>query len=379
MLVLATLACLAASAVAQAQESSTTTTLAESPGTDARADVDAEPEVVPDAESIRVAIKPAPPFVFDEERPRGFSIDLWNEVAARAGFETTYVWVEDVGAQLDAVESGGADAAIAAISITAEREEVVDFSSPVFDSGLQVMTRDDSEVTPASIVAAVFSGPVLWLVAVMLVASLFMGVVVWLVERSGNPDFHRDARHGVFDGLWWAMVTMMTVGYGDRVPRRRIGRVLTIFWMIVGVIFVANFTAVITTNLTLGQIQGDVRGLGDLESGKVAVVAGTTSEEFLREAGIAGAAEPTADDAFRALEADQVDAVVYDAPILRYYAQTDGKGRVVVVGPVFEPEYYGVALGQGSARTERIDRALLAVREDGTYQQLYERWFGPDS
>jgi polar amino acid transport system substrate-binding protein len=349
--------------------------VAQEPAATPPAPAEASPDV-PDA--VTVAIKVAEPFVFDGERPRGFSIDLWEEAASRANLTTSYQWVDTVGAQLDAVRSGVADAGVAAISITAEREETVDFSKPIFNSGLQVMTRPAGGVSFTDTLSTLFSGPVEWLIILMVGMSLFVGAVIWAVERRDNPDFHRDARHGIFDGLWWAMVTMMTVGYGDRVPRRRIGRVLTIMWMMVGVVFIANFTAVITTNLTVSQIQGEVSGVDDLESGRVTTVRGTTSEAYLRESGVGAVLVETADEAFAALERSDTDAVVYDSPILRYYAETQGRGRVTVVGPVFDREYYGIALASDSPLTERLDQALLSLAEDGTYDAIYQRWFGND-
>ena len=205
--------------------------------------------------------------------------------------------VDTVGAQLDAVRSGTADAAVAAISITAEREETLDFSKPIFNSGLQVLTRPAEGVSLTETWSTIFSGPVEWLIILMVGMSLIVGALIWLVERHDNPDFHRDPRDGIFDGLWWAMVTMMTVGYGDRVPRRRIGRVLTLMWMVVGVVLIANFTAVITTNLTVKQIQGEVSSVEDLESGRVTTVQGTTSDAYLRASGIGAVLVETIDAA----------------------------------------------------------------------------------
>jgi polar amino acid transport system substrate-binding protein len=82
------------------------------------------------------------------------------------------------------------------------------------------------------------------------------------------------------------------------------------------------------------------------------------------------------DDVFKALEARELDAVVHDAPVLAYYANTRGRGEVRLVGSVLRPEKYGVALQAGSPLRERFDRELLRMREDGRYEELYRRWFG---
>ena len=78
-----------------------------------------------------------------------------------------------------------------------------------------------------------------------------------------------------------------------------------------------------------------------------------------------------------AFETGNLDAVVFDAPILSYYVNTAGAGVGELVGPTFLREYYGFALAPGSELRERIDRALLRFAEDGTYRELVVKWFGP--
>ena len=86
---------------------------------------------------------------------------------------------------------------------------------------------------------------------------------------------------------------------------------------------------------------------------------------------VAGAA-----DVLLAFEAGDLDAVVFDAPILAYYVVTDGAEIGQLAGPTFQHESYGIALPSGSDLIEPINQALLKMREDGTYAQLYRKWFG---
>ena len=74
------------------------------------------------AEKIRVVVKPAEPFAFEEGGVlKGYSIDLWKAVAAASGlaFETRVV--ETVQELLEAVQTGAADVGVGAISITPYR------------------------------------------------------------------------------------------------------------------------------------------------------------------------------------------------------------------------------------------------------------------
>jgi len=101
----------------------------------------------PDPPKIRVGIKRLEPFVFIDENGQysGFSIDLWQAIAADLGIQYDWVPAGTVNELIANVESGKTDAAIAGISLTPQRESQVDFSYPYFESGLQIMTRKTSE------------------------------------------------------------------------------------------------------------------------------------------------------------------------------------------------------------------------------------------
>ena len=73
---------------------------------------------------------------------------------------------------------------------------------------------------------------------------------------------------------------------------------------------------------------------------------------------------------------NRADAVVFDAPVLLYFAGHEGKGRVRTAGPVFHREDYGIAFPENRLLRKQVDRALLALGEDGIHEQLYEKWFG---
>ena len=71
-----------------------------------------------------------------------------------------------------------------------------------------------------------------------------------------------------------------------------------------------------------------------------------------------------------------MDAVVTGAPILRYYAAQEGKGQVKMVGSEINVAPVAIMVQLGSPLRKKIDIALLALREDGSYQRLYDKWFG---
>ena len=86
---------------------------------------------------------------------------------------------------------------------------------------------------------------------------------------------------------------------------------------------------------------------------------------------------PGSSDMYMALMSRSVDAVFYDAPNVGYFAKTKGKGEVKTVGPLYEGQQYGIALVDGSEWVDDVNEALASRKEDGTYKEIYEKWFGP--
>lgn len=332
-----------------------------------------------------VLTKPIAPFVMVDEQGgvRGFSIDLWRAVAARMGRDFTFRPLPDLKTMLADIRAGKGDVAIAAITITAERERQMDFSQPYFRSGLQIMVRNDNGGGLLAQAGDVLRGLAAshgfrLALYTLLIIILLAAHLIWLVERRRNEEhFHRSYLHGIWDGAYWALVTISTVGYGDKVPRTQAGRAVSMVLIVVGYMAYAWFTATIAATLTVANLKGDINGPDDLRGRVVATVAQSTSAAWLRQRpGVRLREVARIEQAYDLLARGEVDAVVYDFPALRYHVLNDAQRRFVVVGPVFKGEDYGIALQQGSPLREELNRALLQVLEGGDYQRLYRKWFG---
>ena len=111
-------------------------------------------------------------------------------------------------------------------------------------------------------------------------------------------------------------------------------------------------------------------------SSAIASVKSSTASEYLRQHNIEAVDYAKVEEAYEALQQNQIDAVVYDAPVLLYYAAHEGKGKVQTVGAIFRKENYGVAFPDKSPLRKQVNEALLKLKENGTYDQLYSKWFG---
>lgn len=224
------------------------------------------------AETLKVVTDPSfVPFeMMDTETGKmiGFDMEIIREVADRAGFEIDLNTM-DFNGIIPALQTGNVDIAIAGITITDEREEIVDFSDPYYDSGLRLLVRESND---------------------------------------------------------------------------------------------------------------DIKEFDDLEGKKIGTKIGSTSYDYLvknLEADDGVTPYPGSSDMYMALMSQAVDAVFYDAPNVGYFARTKGEGKVKTVGPLYEGQQYGIALIEGSKWVDEVNTALAAMKEDGTYKTIYEKWFGP--
>jgi polar amino acid transport system substrate-binding protein len=317
-----------------------------------------------------------PPFTFFEngQPARGFSIELWQEIASRIGRDYRYQPAASFSDMLQQVRDRRADLAVANISITAEREQYLDFSLPIYDSGLKVMIRAENG-QPSLLQLFWESGAVQLIVGATLIL-LVIAHLMWWFEGGKQPYFRKEWPGGVWDAFWWAFIIVTMGGFELERPRGRFSRVLAVFWIIVGLFFISTFTAKITTALTVGELSTSISGWQDLKNRKVGVPRGTTMERFALKHGLNTVTFDDFQQALKALENGKVFAILADAPVAEYYATQVSNGEVVTVGETFAPDKIGIALQDQSPLREPINRALLQIIEDGTYAEIRQRYFG---
>lgn len=346
---------------------------------DVRADPDA---AAADATALTVATRVLSPFVIYEDRSfSGFEVDLARMIAHDMGARMTFSSADVVAKQIDDVTRGTADLALGGVEITRHREEAVDFSLPVLATGLTILVSDHDNPgiwdRIESFFRAVANSNVPWQLMVFAVAVVVAAHLIWWLERRHNDDFATPYKRGLWDSFYWSVVTMSTVGYGDKVARRTGGRAFSLLWITFGTLLFAAFTASIASALAVSELQGDIRGPSDLVHVRVATVAGTAGESYLTTLGVGPVLTDEIDEAYELLEAGHVEAVVFDAPVLRYHAARTAGGRFATVGGTFDNVRYGIIVSPARPELrEQVNRSLLRLIESGAYDRLFDRWFG---
>ncbi|WP_179381215.1 transporter substrate-binding domain-containing protein [Jannaschia marina] len=328
-----------------------------------------------ESDRLIVATVTRPPFSMTVDGAEtGFALDLWAALSAELGLVYDVRRYASFPDMLAAVEAGEANAAVANISITADRETRMDFTQPIFSAGVQVLMTSETGIWP--MLRAAFS-PRLLLLGLLAIGGLFaLGMLMWAFERRRHDYFGTDARSAAFPAFWWALNVLISGDYKEKDPASPLGRVFGVL-MIVGSLFVVSiFVAQITANLTLDAINQDVARITDLDGRKVGTTEGSTTATYLETRRVAHQTYADLATLQNAFEGGEIDAIAFDGPVLAYYLQSTPDLDARLIDRVFQREYYGIALPTGSDLRERINRALLRLEEDGTYGEIQRTWFG---
>lgn len=346
--------------------------LAEAPATSQAPHADA-------GRTLTVGVRENPPFVMRDASGQfsGIAIELWEAIAQSMGVQTRYLLAEDIDSLLAGIEQHRFDVGVGALTVTATRADQVDFTQPFYHGGIGIATHATSGWRAA--LDGMISASFFKAVGALVLVLLSVGVLVWWFERRTNPEqFGGAPARGIGAGLWWSAVTMTTVGYGDKAPTSLGGRVVGLVWMFVSVITISGFTAAIASSITIGRLSTEVHGVADLHHVRVASIAGSTSavladHKYIQAIEVADPAE-----ALRRLAAGQIDAVLYDAPVLQARIHDDRLKHLTVLAELVQAEDYALAVPRDSPLRQPINRALLRVIETPRWQEILDHYLGRD-
>jgi polar amino acid transport system substrate-binding protein len=329
---------------------------------------------------LRIAVYDVPPYgyVDTDGSISGVSVELWRRVAERMEREFKLIPVSDMESILGGLEQGRFDAAIGAITITPEREERVDFSYPAHRSGVAVALRKQSGPLFALMSYGAAVVELGFLILAMLTMLVLIGIAMWFIERPVRSGVQGSESSVVTlrDSLYWAVVTMTTVGYGDKTPKTTIGRAVAILWMLGSVVLVSLLSTSLASRLTADRVETrDAAASIDLNGKKLAAVAQSSGAEYLDELHLRYAKFKDLPEALDALASGQSNAVVNSVGALQYFIAKRYAKALELPQGLLAPAYMAIALPQHSPLKRPIDRALIRITTGAEWRSIEERYF----
>ncbi len=334
------------------------------------------------AESLQVGIpiQGSEPYVIQQGAEfEGIIIDIWQEIAEQQQLDYEWVPQTNYSEAVEAVAQGELDIFVGPISINPERLEIVEFSQPFDEGQIALMVPEYapslwSRLKPFLGIAALTSVGVL-------VGSIFVvGNLIWWVERKHNPEhFPPHYVHGVGNGMWFALVTLTTVGYGDRAPSTPIGRFIAGVWMVLTLLAVSSITAGLASALTVSlsaSPRQQFESAADLRGSQILATEGGTSAQWANYylANVIERETLGMDEAAQSILQGQAEGFINHHQFLQYFLNQNPELPLTVTTFPIATELYGFALPLDSPLTHDINLVIVKMRQEGDIQALKDRW-----
>jgi polar amino acid transport system substrate-binding protein len=328
-----------------------------------------------DTEKIRVGYAGSAPFVMHVEKQEGIVFDIWEEIAFTLGRKYTLKEYPSVEAGIEAAKNKEIDILLGPTTINEERAQEISFSQPYYNTEMAILAPR-MELTVWDKVSPIFSKTFLFAVIGLLLILSIVGFLFWLVEGRKFKDEYGERMHqGIGSGIWLAIVTMTTVGYGDYAPRTPAGRFVIGTWMIISLILATSFVAGIATTLSMSAGNDKtITSMQQLEGKKIAVPDYNKIMDRVRNVDGTPIAVNTVSEGYNMLLNKKVDALIYDEIPLEYIFGVEEKDNFVLSKKKIEPQYYGFVFPIGSNLKRKVDVEIIHLQDNKEISHIVEDW-----
>ncbi|MBL7138210.1 MAG: transporter substrate-binding domain-containing protein [Bacteroidales bacterium] len=322
---------------------------------------------------LKIGVSESPPFVyFDGDKVIGVSDDLWRNIADSLTINYKYVRFSNYIDLLSCMKRGEIDMTINPLTLTDSRLADFRLTIPFYTSRLGLAQHPSYRIPLITVFLSVMNWRTLQLVLLLCSVVFIFAVLIWLAEKRKNPKEFRKGHKGLTDGIWWAFVTMTTVGYGDKVPRTKLGRILTLIWMFYAIALLFVFTAEISSELTVTKLQGNFSTVDELRKIKVGTLEQTGFSSFCRINRIQYTPYTNLAEGIKAIDEKKIEAFVGDVATLEYLFDKYKLGKDLEITPSTLNEQY-FCFGAARDHLELIDRinpVLLNVTESAEWVEI---------
>ncbi|XP_043234741.1 glutamate receptor ionotropic, kainate 2-like [Amphibalanus amphitrite] len=349
------------------------------------------------------------PSLTGNARFEGFCIDLVNAIAELRHFRVRFVECGGYGG-IDPVtgEASGmvnelmeqkADMAVTDLTITYEREQVVDFTMPWMNLGIGILYTSPQKEPPQLFSFLAPLSLEVWLY----MAAAYLGVSVLLFVVARFSPYEWDVPHPCRDqqdvlenqfslanSLWFTIGSLMQQG-SEIAPKALSTRMIAGLWWFFTLIMISSYTANLAAFLTVERMVSPIESAEDLskqtEIKYGALVSGST-KNFFRDSKIAAyqrmwafmkSARPSvfinksSEGVERVKRSNGLYAYLMESPQLEYVLERNCE--LQQVGGLLDTKSYGIALPPGSPYTSSISNAILILQENGTLHALKTKWW----
>ncbi|CUT99119.1 Glutamate receptor ionotropic kainate 2 [Echinococcus multilocularis] len=371
--------------------------------------------------TLRVTTVPDTPFVIPKKfdaygQPlktpdawEGYCVDLLNLISQDVGFNYTIdITMDHYGSRhvnesgevyyngiVGVVHRGEADMAVAALTITYEREQVLDFSTPFMTLGGSLLFMRPKTQKPSIFSFLQPLSPTVW--AYVITTYIVVSVGLFLVARLSpyewqNPhpceafSEEKENQFTVLSSFWFFITPLLNQGT-EMAPHTISTRLLTGIWWFFALILISTYTANLAAFLTVDTTELPIESVEDLVAQtkiKYGTLQSGSSHDFFKYSRIPVFqrmwefmskndvfVQNTEEGIERVLKGDYV--FVLESSWNEFYNKRDC--RLMQIGRQLDSKGYGIGLQQGSPYRDPISESILKLQKAQTLDQLKRKWW----
>ncbi|CAK9294817.1 unnamed protein product [Gordionus sp. m RMFG-2023] len=341
----------------------------------------------------------------------GYCVDLINEIAKVLKFNFTIRLVEDntygVKDKLTEKWSGiigelinlKADLAVSGLTISHQREEVIDFTKPFMNLGISILYKKPvanapdffSFLTPLSFEVWIYMLATYIVVSFMLFVLARFSPYEWAKPTSCQRDPGVVVNEfTIMNSFWFTIGSLMQQGC-ETMPRANSTRILSGTWWFFALIMISSYTANLAAFLTVERMITPIENADDLSKQieiRYGSVYGGSTMAFFRESKITTyermwasmeSAQPTV---FVNSSKQGINLVKRASPKYAYLMESTSLEYTVQrecdlqqVGGLLDSKGYGIATPRNSPYRDPVSNAILKLQEEGVLHKLKDYWW----
>ena len=294
--------------------------------------------------TVKVGTVGDPPYVIVENNfTSGSSVEFWLKTAHHLKLDSEFINYQTMDQALSALEKKQVDLLIGSIAITSQLAKQYAFTQPYHQTQLGAAVLESSISHWHRIKNALTGTKFPTFLLLMLIAFIAISFLIWSTEHSSKDKrFGSNKKKGLVEAVWFALSTMTTGGYSDKIPSTATGRLVSTLWIIMSFALFSSVTASITTFITM-SVLSKPQHLDQtlLFNKKIAVQDYTTGELAIKHLSVKIQETHSIPEAIARLEAGKITAVIGDRNSLKYYIKKHHDANAITLMTHLNGDRYG--------------------------------------
>uniref|UniRef100_A0A1A9VGY6 Ionotropic glutamate receptor C-terminal domain-containing protein n=1 Tax=Glossina austeni TaxID=7395 RepID=A0A1A9VGY6_GLOAU len=329
----------------------------------------------------------------------GYGIDLIKELADKLGFNFTFI---NGGNDYDKLLQR-ADLAVTDLTITSEREEVIDFSIPFMNLGIGILYLKPQKSNPTTFSFMDPFSKEVWIYLGL--AYLGVSLCFFILGRLSPTEWDNpypcveepdelENQFTINNALWFTTGALLQQG-SEVAPKALSTRTVAAIWCFFTLIMVSSYTANLAAFLTIENPTSLLENVQDLSENKGGVQYGakrtgstrnfflTSEEEIYKKMNEYMLAHPeylteTNQEGLERVKSSDVQngktyAFLMESTSIEYNTQRECK--LTKIGEALDEKGYGIAMVKNWPYRDKFNNALLELQEQGVLAQLKNKWW----